>query len=52
MQKAMSALPLKADICSAPADVRYGRVADNGSLLSAMSQRFDETIVRFIDGDA
>jgi len=46
VQKAMSALPLKADICSAPADVRYGRVADNGSLLSAMSQRFDETIVR------
>jgi hypothetical protein len=30
LQKAMSALPLKADMCGATADVRFGPIADIG----------------------
>jgi hypothetical protein len=32
LQKGMSALPLKADTCSATARVRYGPIADIGTL--------------------
>jgi hypothetical protein len=47
-QKVMSALPPKADICSAPADVRFGPKADITEL--GFHQRLDFTslIVVFV----
>ena len=38
MQKAMSALPLKADICSAQANVRFVPIADIAVICAVITQ--------------